>query len=145
MSEQAELLFMGKSCSHCGKEASKLTEVKGKLFCDDCFSILYFYCSKCKEYKSKNERHTVRDSGGYGKISVILALLIFTLPVNIVDMVVRKLMLGCGTDKTIVATAMTKCLFVLLGIKDCLGITIMMLAFVSGAGKMNEGQLTLTT
>jgi len=68
MPEQKELLFMGKSCSHCGKETPKLTEVDSKLLCDGCFDSLYFYCSKCGKYKDKKVKHIVRDSGGYGKV-----------------------------------------------------------------------------
>ena len=80
MSEQRELIFMGKVCSHCGKESAKMTEVQGKLLCDYCLNSLYFYCSKCKVYKPKNSRRSIRDSGGYGKVVCITCFEDFFTP-----------------------------------------------------------------
>src|ERR1035437_148154 len=68
MPQQPELIFMGKICSHCGKEVLKMTEVEGKLLCDTCLNTMYFYCTKCKKFKLSNFKQVIRDSGGYGKI-----------------------------------------------------------------------------
>lgn len=68
MSLQAELNFMGKTCSHCGVEATSLTIADTKLFCPPCLSALYFLCSCCQDYKSTTVRRIVRSEGGYGKL-----------------------------------------------------------------------------
>ena len=67
MSEQKELIFTGKSCSNCGKEMPNMVEIGNKLFCNNCLHHLFFCCSKCLKCKNKLEKHTVRESGGYGK------------------------------------------------------------------------------
>lgn len=68
MSQQTELNFMGKTCSHCGMEATGLYLAESKLFCAPCLSSLYFLCNCCKEYKMATVRKIIRADGGYGKI-----------------------------------------------------------------------------
>ena len=68
MSRQTELNFMGKTCSHCGTEAGRLTEADSKLFCPPCLSTLYFLCNTCKDFHVVSSRKIVRAEGGYGKL-----------------------------------------------------------------------------
>src|SRR4051812_18604353 len=68
LSRQTELNFMGKTCSHCGVEATSLTEAATRLFCNPCLGALFFVCNTCKQYHPIENRKVVRDSGGYGRL-----------------------------------------------------------------------------
>lgn len=69
MSNQNELSFMSKACSHCGRHhKSSLIEAESKLFCASCINTLFFLCSCCNEYKRKEECKIVRSGTYYGKL-----------------------------------------------------------------------------
>lgn len=68
--EQTELNFVGKCCGKCGATPSKLTEVDGKLWCNNCLGDHFFSCYHCRKWNPHKSKWSIRDSAGYGTIIV---------------------------------------------------------------------------